>query len=63
MSEVISFEFYSDTNQSNAYDELSMMALDIERDGTVLIVSRTDMDAMGDSIEAIMKYNGGELVD
>lgn len=58
------FEFYSDTNLTNAYDELQLMALDeLGREGDRLIVGSADMQAMGDSIEAIVDYNGGELVE
>jgi hypothetical protein len=64
MSDVITFEFYSDTNLGNAYDELQLMSLDmLGKDGTRLTVGREDMQAMGDSIEAIMGYNGGEKLD
>ena len=64
MSDTVTFEFYSDTNLGNAYDELQLMALDqLGKDGSTLIVGRQDMQAMGDSIEAIMSYNGGELIE
>lgn len=57
------FQFYSDTNQSNALDELEGMALDeYYKIGTTIKVSKSDMDAMGDSIEAIVKANGGEVI-
>jgi hypothetical protein len=64
MTDTVRFEFYSDTNLGNAYDELQLMALDqLGRDGSYLVVSREDMQAMGDSIEAIVSYNGGELIE
>ena len=57
------FQFYSDTNQMNAANELEGMELDeFHTEGTEIHVSRSDMDAMGDSIEAIVKANGGEVV-
>ena len=63
MPEITIFQFYSDTNQNNAFDELSGMALDgYEKVGTTIEVSKSDMAAMGDSIEAIAKANGGEVV-
>ena len=57
------FEFYSDTNLGNAIDELQLMSLDPEREGSNLIVASEDMQALGDSIEAIIASNGGELVE
>lgn len=63
MTDVVTFEFYSDTNLSNAYDELEMMALDmLGRDGSQITVGFEDYQAMGDSIEAIVKFNGGEVL-
>lgn len=63
MSNVVTFEFYSDTNVGNAYDELELMALDLlVRAGDEITVSFEDYQAMGDSIEAIVKYYGGELI-
>lgn len=56
----VTFEFYSDTNIYNAIDELQLMSLDPEREGNLLLVSGEDMQAMGDSIEAIISQNGGE---
>jgi len=64
MSDTVSFEFYSDTNIANAYDELQLMSLDmLGKEGSTLVVGRQDMQAMGPSIEAIMGYNGGELIN
>lgn len=64
MSDTVSFEFYSDTNIANAYDELQLMSLSmLGKEGSTLVVGRDDMDAMGDSIEAIMGYNGGEILE
>ncbi len=57
------FEFYSDTNIGNAIDELQLMSLDPEREGDNIRISSEDMQAMGDSIEAIISSNGGELVE
>lgn len=63
MSDTVSFEFFSDTNISNAYDELQLMSLDtLSKEGTTLYVSWQDMNEMGDSIEAIMGDNGGERI-
>lgn len=64
MTDVITFEFYSDTNLSNAFDELQLMSLDVlERQGTSIVIGAPDMQAMGDSIDTIISYNGGELVE
>jgi hypothetical protein len=64
MNDLTTFEFYSDTNISNAYDELQLMALDeLVKDGNTLTITTQDMNAMGESILAIVKYNGGELVE
>jgi hypothetical protein len=64
MSSVITFEFYSDTNLANAFDELQLMSLDsVERQGISIVVGHSDMQAMGDSIETIIAEHGGELVD
>ena len=58
------FEFYSDTNLTNAYDELQLMSINIEKSGwDTLVIRQEDMDAMGDSITAIVKDNGGQRVD
>ena len=63
MPEITVFQFYSDTNQNNAFDELDGMALDeFGKVGTTIHVSQSDMAAMGDSILAIVKANGGEEV-
>ena len=63
MPDTIIFQFYSDTNLNNAFDELSGMSLEaVVKEGTTLHVSRYDMDAMGDSIEAIVAGNGGEAI-
>ena len=63
MPEITVFQFYSDTNQNNAFDELSGMALDgLAKEGTTIEISLPDMSAMGDSIVAIVKANGGEAV-
>ena len=63
MSDVITFEFYSDTNLGNAYDELQLMSLDVlDKEGSRITVSFEDYDAMGDSIEAIVSLNGGEVL-
>ena len=63
MPEVTIFQFYSDTNQNNAFDELSGMALDgMTKQGTTIEISLPDMSAMGDSIVAIVQANGGEAV-
>ena len=59
----LTFEFYSDTNLGNALDELQLMSLEPEREGSNLRISSEDMQAMGDSIEAIIASNGGELVE
>jgi len=59
----LTFEFYSDTNLGNAMDELQLMSLEPEREGSNLRISSEDMQAMGDSIEAIIASNGGELVE
>ncbi len=62
MPDITVFKFYSDTNINNAADELEGMALDsFHVDGTTIEVSRSDMNAMGDSIIAIVKSNGGEI--
>lgn len=64
MSDVTTFVFYSDTNLSNALDELQLMSLDfVEQQGTSIVVGKSDMDAMNDSIGAIMGDHGGELAD
>jgi len=57
------FEFYSDTNIGNAIDELQLMSLDPEREGSNIVISSEDMQAMGDSIEAIISSNGGEMLE
>jgi hypothetical protein len=63
MSDVVTFEFYSDTNLGNAFDELQLMSLDIlEKEDRKIIVGYEDFQAMGDSIEAIMGLNGGEVI-
>ena len=63
MPEITVFQFYSDTNQNNAFDELSGMALDgYEKVGTTIEVNKSDMAAMGDSILAIVNANGGAEV-
>jgi len=60
----VTFNFYSDTNKNNALDELEMLSLDyLLNGGDFITVGREDYDAMGDSIDAIMKENGGVLVD
>jgi len=60
MPEIATFQFYSDTNQNNAVDEIAGMALDDYYVlGTRIVISQSDMSAMGDSIEEIMKSNGG----
>lgn len=63
MTDVITFEFYSDTNQANAVDELDSMGLDYLINGVGFVqVGKSDYDAMADSIEAIVKENGGVLL-
>ena len=63
MSNVVTFEFYSDTNLHNAYDELQLMSLDLlGREGGMLVVGFEDYQAMGESIYAIVKSNGGEIL-
>lgn len=63
MSDVVTFRFYSDTNLGNAYDELQLMSLDmLGREGDDLVVGFEDYQAMGDSIDAIVSYNGGDLI-
>lgn len=63
MSDVVEFEFFSDTNQNNAYEELQLLALDIlYKSDNLLVVGREDFAAMWDSIEAIVENNGGELI-
>jgi len=59
----LTFEFYSDTNLNNAIDELQLMSLEPEREGSNLRITSEDMQAMGDSIEAIIASNGGELIE
>ena len=59
----VTFEFYSDTNLGNAIDELQLMSLEPEREGSNLRITSEDMQAMGDSIEAIISSNGGELIN
>lgn len=64
MSDVVTFEFYSDTNQANALDELEGLALDYLVNGIGFIeVGFEDFQAMGDSIETIVEANGGHMVD
>ncbi len=63
MNNVVTFEFYSDTNLSNALDELQSMSLDVlNREATVIMVGSSDYNEMGDSIEAIIEANGGVLL-
>lgn len=63
MSDVVLFEFYSDTNLGNAYDELQLMSLDVLRkEGSRLVIGEADYQAMGDSIAAIVSENGGEAL-
>ena len=63
MPDITVFKFYSDTNLNNAFDELCGMVLDkVETEGTEIHVSKSDMDAMGDSILDIVNANGGEEV-
>lgn len=59
----LTFEFYSDTNLSNAIDELQLMSLEPEREGSNIRITSEDMQAMGDSIEAIIAANGGSQLD
>jgi hypothetical protein len=60
MTDVVVFEFFSDTNQANAADELEAMELEYFVNGQGFIeVGKIDFDAMGDSITAIVKENGG----
>ena len=59
----VTFEFYSDTNLGNAMDELQLMSLKPEREGSNIRITSEDMQAMGDSIEAIISANGGEILE
>ena len=62
MSEDVDFIFYSDTGLQMALHELDGLALDdMEYRGDTLTVSGADYAAMGDSILAIVKENGGDL--
>ena len=63
MSDVVTFEFYSDTNQANALEELDEIGMDYLMNGNGFIeVGRSDYRNMGESIEAIVKANGGHGV-
>lgn len=62
MDEVI-LEFYSDSNISNAYDELQLMSLDaLRKEGDRITITLDDYQSLGDSIETIVKSNGGEIL-
>lgn len=62
MTDVVTFQFYSDTNMGNAYDELDLMGVDVLKEGTTLTVAFTDYKAMGDSIDTIIGTNSGDLL-
>ena len=63
MNDVVTFEFYSDTNLESAFDELQLMSLDVlTKEAGTILVGLSDWRAMQDSIEAIIDDHGGELV-
>jgi len=62
MSGVVVFNFYSDTNQKLALDELQLLALDdITEDTFSIHIGQHDYDALGGSIDAIMDSYGAEM--
>jgi hypothetical protein len=63
MNDVVTFEFYSDTNLEGAFDELQLMSLDVlSKEADTIAVGIDDWRAFEDSIATIVSANGGELV-
>ena len=61
MSDDVVFKFYSDTNQSNAFDELQLLSLDIcEQVDFDIHIGASDFNSMEDDISVIVSNYGGE---
>ncbi len=62
MSGTVVFNFFSDTNQKLALDELQLLQLDDMTEDTFAIhIGQHDYDALGSSIDAIMDEYGAEM--
>lgn len=62
MNDAVCFNFFSDTNQAIAMDELSLLSLDdIVEDTFSVYIGRADYDAMQEPIDAIMSSYGAEM--
>jgi hypothetical protein len=60
MTEYTVFEFYSDTNLSNAFEELQLMSPDfLEKSGTQIHLGWADFLDSEDEYLAIVAQNGG----
>jgi hypothetical protein len=60
MTEYTVFTFHSDTNLSNAFDELQLMSPDfLEKNGSEIHLGWADFTESEDEYLAIMAQNGG----
>jgi len=62
MTGPVVFNFYSDTNQRLALDELQLLGLDdMTEDSFAIHIGQQEYDALGGSIDAIMDEYGAEM--
>lgn len=62
MSDTVRFDFFSDTNQKLALDELGLLQLDdMVEDTFSIYIGNADYAAMQDSIDAIMESYGAQI--
>ena len=62
MTGTVVFNFYSDTNQKLALDEVQLLGLDdMTEDSFAIHIGQQEYDALGGSIDAIMDAYGAEM--